>query len=121
MPSPRGSLFVWSLHACIGGFIGGAVGFFVSIDRDPGRTWQRRYWRIYLNDLLGHPHTPTFIAGSALLGVGIVSYFGERLLFGRGTLAYSNSPPHSSFTRWLSVLTGASGLLLVAFACLGTR
>lgn len=120
MSSSRANGFVWSLYAFIGAFLGTAFGLYVSVDRDPGLTWRRRYWRIYLNDLLGHPYMPVFIFGSALLGAGIVSYFGERLLFGRGTLACSNDPPHSPLTRALSVFLGVFGVLLMVYACAGS-
>jgi len=89
----------------IGAFIGLAI---IARRRRLGGGW----W-------LASDQVSTFIAGAALIGAGLASFYGDQLWLGS---SFRVIPPdgirHSDISRMVSIVTGMSGVVLVLTAIL---
>lgn len=94
-------------------FIAGLVaGALVSVAIISRRRFGGGWW-------LASQQVPTFIWGTALIGAGLASFYGDRLWLGS---SYRVIPPddikHSDTSRIVSIITGALGGILVLTAIL---
>jgi len=101
----------WSLQFMFGSLIGALLGF-VAISRRP--TYIRHSGWSVTDEVVTH-----FIIGAALLGGAIASHYGDRL-WTEYRVIPPDGPDQSSFSVLLSVLAGAAGVALMAFAILRT-
>lgn len=99
--------FAWSLQFLAGLVVGGLAGVIFLADHSRRRGF------------IDSPQAPVFLAGTALIGAALASFYGDELWLGD---SYRAIPPngiaHSEVSRIASVGAGVLGGLLVLGAVL---